>query len=165
MTDKEVRDEQKQTEGDPMLKGQRRSRALAMSRNRMMSEVSKADAVLVNPTHVAVALRYEPEKGAPRVVAKGGDALAAKIRAKASEHRVPMIENVGLARALYFSCEVGAEIPLELYTAVAQVLAFVMRLRTRGASSGMHRLQVNGIPADAMKRRPRRRRRTPERTA
>jgi flagellar biosynthetic protein FlhB len=158
MSYKEVSDEQKQTEGDPMLKGQRRSRQLAMSRNRMMSEVATADAVLVNPTHVAVAIRYEPAKGAPRVVAKGGDSLAAKIRAEATTHRVPMVENVELARAVYFSCDLGAEIPMELYTAVAQVLAFVMRLRSHGAASGMHRLQVNAVPADATHRRPPRRR-------
>jgi flagellar biosynthetic protein FlhB len=95
--------------------------------------------VLVNPTHVAVALRYRPGMGAPRVVAKGAGVMAARIRAVAAENRVPMIEDVPLARALHRGCEVGAEIPQDLYTAVARVLAFVMALRARGAHAGLHR--------------------------
>lgn len=140
MSRKEVQDEHKQTEGDPQLKGAIRSRQLAMSRNRMMAEVAKADVVLVNPTHVAVALRYEPEKGAPRVVAKGAGVVAGKIRERANEHRVPMVQDVPLARAIHSACQLGQEVPPQLYTAVAQVLAFVMRLRSRGAAAGMHRL-------------------------
>lgn len=132
MTKQEVKDENKRTEGDPMLKAARRSRAMQMSRNRMMSEVTHADAVLVNPTHVAVAVRYDPAKGAPRVVAKGSGHLAARIREKAREHGVPLVADVPLARALYAACKVGQEIPMELYGPVAQVLAFLMNLkRTR----------------------------------
>ncbi len=95
---------------------------------------------MLNPTHIAVALKYEPGKSAPRVVAKGSGAIAAKIREKAAEHRVPMVENIPLARALHAACEVGQEIPEELYGQVAQVLAFVMALKRRGAAMGVHRL-------------------------
>jgi len=140
MSKKEIADEYKQSEGDPHLKGAVRSRQLAMSRNRMMSDVAKADVVLVNPTHVAVALRYDPAAGAPRVVAKGAGVVAAKIRERATEHRVPMVEDVPLARALHAACDIGQEIPSDLYAAIAQVLAFVMRLRSRGGASGVHKL-------------------------
>jgi flagellar biosynthesis protein FlhB len=140
MSRKEIQDEHKQSEGDPLLKGAIRSKQMAMSRNRMMSEIAKADVVLVNPTHVAVALRYDPAKGAPRVVAKGAGAVAAKIRERAAEHRVPMVEDVPLARALHKACEIGQEIPSETFAAIAQVLAFVMRLRSRGAAGGIHKL-------------------------
>lgn len=140
MTLREMKDEHKRTEGDPQVKSAIRSRQLAVSRNRMMAAVAEADVVLVNPTHVAVALRYEPGKGAPRVVAKGTGALAARIRARAAEHHVPLVEDVPLARALHAACEVGAEIPEYLFTAVARVLAFVMALRRRGAAAGQHRV-------------------------
>lgn len=139
MTKKEVRDEHKQSEGDPLVKGQIRSRQLAMSRNRMIAEVADADVVLVNPTHVAVALRYEPGKGAPRVVAKGAGHVAARIRQVAADKRVPMVEDIPLARALHKACELGQEIPAHLYVAVAKILAFVMALRRRGAATGVHR--------------------------
>jgi flagellar biosynthetic protein FlhB len=139
MSHHEVKQEHRQSEGDPHMKGAIRSRQAAMARSRMMAEVPDADVVLVNPVHVAVALRYEPAKGAPRVVAKGAGEVAARIREKASEHRVPMVENVPLARALYRACDLGQEIPAELYTAVAQVLAFVLSLRARGSSAGLHR--------------------------
>lgn len=139
MTKREVLEEHKQTEGDPLVKSQIRSRQIAMSRNRMIADVAKADVVLVNPTHVAVALRYEPGKGAPRVVAKGAGHVAARIRAKAAEKHVPMVEDVPLARALHAACELGQEVPPHLYVAVARVLAFVMALKRRGAASGTHR--------------------------
>jgi flagellar biosynthetic protein FlhB len=132
MTRQEVKDESKQTEGDPYLKAAVRSRQLAVSRNRMMTEVATADVVLVNPTHVAVALRYQPSGGAPRVVAKGAGAVATRIRERAEEHGVPLVRDVPLARALHRACELGQEIPAELYAAVARVLAFVMRLRATG---------------------------------
>jgi flagellar biosynthetic protein FlhB len=149
MSLKEVKDEHKRTEGDPMLKGAIRSKQMAMSRNRMMAEVAGADVVLVNPTHVAVALRYDPGTGAPRVVAKGAGVVAAKMRAAAAENRVPMVEDVPLARALHAACELGQEIPAHLFTAVARVLAFVMALRRRGAAAGQHRLQGgSALPAD-----------------
>lgn len=163
MTRKEVMDEHKQSEGDPHVKSQRRSRQMAISRNRMMREVATADVVLVNPTHVAVALRYEPAKGAPRVVAKGADNVAARIRDLARDNRVPMVENVPLARAVYAAVDVGHEIPMELYSAIAQVLAFVMRLKTRGA--GSHKLQVPDIPADTSLQDKRRARREARRRA
>ena len=139
MTLREVQDENKQSEGNPELKGAIRSRQLSMSRNRMISDVAHADVVLVNPTHVAVALRYEPGTGAPRVVAKGAGHVAARIRAVAAEKRVPMVEDIPLARALHGVCELGQEIPADLYVAVARILAFVMALRRRGAAAGMHR--------------------------
>ncbi|NCT92661.1 EscU/YscU/HrcU family type III secretion system export apparatus switch protein [Cellulomonas sp. APG4] len=139
MTKKEIKDENKQTEGDPLLKGAIRSRQIAMSRNRMIAEVAEADVVLVNPTHVAVALRYEPGTGAPRVVAKGAGHVAARIRTLAAEKRVPMVEDIPLARALHAACDLGQEIPAHLYVAVARILAFVMSLRRRGAATGTHR--------------------------
>jgi flagellar biosynthesis protein FlhB len=148
MSRHEIQQEAKQSEGDPHVRGHRRSLQMAMSRNRMMADLADADVVLVNPTHVAVALRYEPGKGAPRVVARGAGAIAAAIREKATEARVPLVEDVPLARALYKACEVGQEIPGPLYAAVAQVLAFVMALRAKGAAAGTHRAsQPSVIPA------------------
>ena len=135
----EITQEHKQSEGDPHMKAQRRGVALAMSRNRMMSEVREADVLLVNPTHVAVALKYEAAKGAPRVVAKGAGEVAAKLREIAAEARVPMVQDIPLARALHASCELGQEVPPQLFTAVARVLAFVMHLGVRGVRGGMHR--------------------------
>ncbi len=140
MSKQDIKDEHKQSEGDPHMKGAIRSKQMAMSRNRMMSDVAKADVVLVNPTHVAVALKYDPSKGAPRVVAKGAGAVAAKIRERATENRVPIVQDVPLARTLYKACQIDQEIPAELYTAVARVLAFVMSLKSRGGASGMHRM-------------------------
>jgi flagellar biosynthetic protein FlhB len=145
MTKQEVKDEFRNSEGDPQVRMARRSRQLAMRRNRMIADVAKADVVLVNPTHVAVALKYEPARGAPRVLAKGGDHAAARIRAAAEKHRVPMVADVGLARALYASCEVGREIPPDLYRAVAIVLAFIMTLKRRGSAAGVH--TVRPLPA------------------
>lgn len=136
MTKKEVRDENKASEGDPQIKSQRRSRQLAMSRNRMISAVADADVVLVNPTHVAVALVYEPGKSAPRVVAKGTGHVAARIREQAATDQVPIVADIPLARAIFAACEIGQEIPTELYNAVARVLAFVMALKARGSQSG-----------------------------
>jgi flagellar biosynthetic protein FlhB len=107
----------------------------------MMADVPSADVLIVNPTHVAVALRYEANKGAPRVVAKGADHMAARIREVAERNRVPMVADIPLARTLFASCEVGQEIPADLYQAVATVLAFVMRLRRKGSAAGLHRLQ------------------------
>lgn len=137
MTKKEVRDESKNSEGDPLIKSQRRARQLAMSRNRMIASVADADVVVVNPTHYAVALSYEPGKSAPRVVAKGVDEIARRIREKAEESGVPMVREVALARGLHAACDVGQEIPAELYTAVARLLAFVMALQRRGGASGI----------------------------
>lgn len=146
MTKKEVKDEHKQSEGDPMLKGQIRSRQLAAARSRMMAAVPEADVVLVNPTHVAVALKYEPSRGTPRVVAKGAGAVATRIRELATTSRVTLVEDVPLARALHASCEVGQEIPPQLYHAVAQVLAFVLSRRAAGAPAGRYRTPRDPAP-------------------
>ena len=140
MTRQEIKDEAKSSEGDPHIRQHRRSRQIAISRNRMMAAISGADVVMLNPTHVAVALKYEPGKSAPRVVAKGAGEVAARMRERAAEHRVPMVQDIPLARALYAACEVNQEIPEELYGAVARVLAFVMSLKRRGAALGVHRL-------------------------
>jgi flagellar biosynthetic protein FlhB len=148
MTKHDVKQENKNTEGDPQVKGQIRARQMAMARNRQMADVPTADVVLVNPTHVAVAMRYDPDKGAPRVIAKGRGAIATKIRELAAEHRIPMVQDVPLARALEKSVEVGQEIPGEFYGAVAKVLAFVMSLKARGSAAGMHR-NPNPTPAAA----------------
>ncbi|SOE01143.1 EscU/YscU/HrcU family type III secretion system export apparatus switch protein [Blastococcus haudaquaticus] len=139
MSKYEITQEHKQAEGDPHMKAHRRGVQMSMSRNRMMSEVADADVLLVNPTHVAVALKYDPAKGAPRVVAKGAGEVAAKLRALAEEARVPMVQDIPLARALHSSCELGQEVPAQLFTAVARVLAFVMHLGARGVKGGMHR--------------------------
>jgi flagellar biosynthetic protein FlhB len=149
MTKEEVKQENKNTEGDPHVKGQIRARQMAMARNRQMADVPTADVVLVNPTHVAVALRYDPEKGAPRVIAKGQGAIAQKIRELATEHRIPMVQDVALARALESSVEVGMEIPADFYGAVAKVLAFVMSLKSRGSAAGLHRNPNAATPAPA----------------
>ena len=130
MTKQEVRDEMRNSEGDPHIKQRIRSMQMALSRSRMMSDVPTASVVITNPTHVAIALRYDPlSGGAPKVVAAGIDKVAMRIREKAREAGVPIVEAKPLARALWRSCEVGDEIPAQLYEAVAKVLAFVRRLR------------------------------------
>ncbi|MBW8765326.1 MAG: EscU/YscU/HrcU family type III secretion system export apparatus switch protein [Geodermatophilales bacterium] len=139
MSKYEIQQEHKQSEGDPHMKAHRRSVQMSMSRNRMMAEVADADVLLVNPTHVAVALKYDPSKGAPRVVAKGAGEVAAKLRERAAESRVPMVQDIPLARALHASCDIGQEVPAQLFTAVARVLAFVMHLGARGVRGGFHR--------------------------
>lgn len=145
MSKREVKDENKSSDGDPLMKGQRRARAFAMSRRRMMDAVRTADVVLLNPTHIAVALKYEAGKSAPRVVAKGADEVAARIRENATEHRIPMVHDISLARALHKNCDIGDEIPMELYNAVAKVLAFVFALKSRGAGQGIHKLSHSTV--------------------
>ena len=159
MTKHEVKQESKQSEGDPLIKSAIRSRQLAAARSRMMVDVQSADVVLVNPTHVAVALRYDPAGGAPRVVAKGAGAVATKIREKAEESRVPLVRDVPLARALHASCKVGQEIPIELFAAVAQVLAFVIGRRAQGRRGGAYSSPrpTTEVPAVPRSRRPARR--------
>jgi flagellar biosynthetic protein FlhB len=142
MTKKEVKDEAKSSEGDPLIKSQRRSRQLAMSRNRMVAAIADSDVVLVNPTHFAVAIKYEPGKSAPRIVAKGAGVIAARIREQAETDSVPIVKDVPLARALHAACELGDEIPVDLYNAVARVLAFVFALRSRGSSHGIHNMSA-----------------------
>jgi flagellar biosynthetic protein FlhB len=111
----------------------------------MMDAVKTADVILLNPTHIAVALKYEAGKSAPRVVAKGVDEVAARIRENAKENRIPMVHDIPLARALHATCEVGDEIPMELYNAVATVLAFVFALKSRGAGQGVHKLATSTV--------------------
>jgi flagellar biosynthetic protein FlhB len=130
MSKDEVKRESRESEGDPQIKGKIRQRQREAARRRMMSAVPKADVVVTNPTHYAVALAYQGDRmRAPRVVAKGTDAVAARIREIAAEHGVPLLEAPPLARALYKHAELEAEIPAALYNAVAQVLAWVFQLR------------------------------------
>lgn len=130
MSRDEVKDEFKQQEGSPEVKGAIRRRMREMARQRMMADVPTADVVLTNPTHYSVALKYDPlSMAAPRVVARGMGHMAFKIREVAAEHHVPLVENPPLTRALYAACEIGDEVPPELYAAVAEVLAYVFRMR------------------------------------
>ena len=160
MSKQEVKDEHRNTEGDPQIKSAIKSRQLAMRRGRMIAAIADADVVLVNPTHVAVALKYQAGNGAPRVVAKGAGVIAARIRAEADKHRVPMVEDIPLARALYRVCDLGQEIPHELFMAVARILAFVFSLRRRGSAAGLHKSRATpeSEVAAVKKRRGRRRR-------
>ncbi|WP_020205577.1 MULTISPECIES: flagellar biosynthesis protein FlhB [Cupriavidus] len=139
MTKEEVKQEHKDSEGDPHIKNRIRQQQRAMARRRMMSEVPKADVVVTNPTHFAVALRYEEGRmGAPRVVAKGSEEVAARIREIAAEHNVPLLSAPPLARALHRHVELGHEIPSGLYTAVAEVLAWVYQLKHWHHTNGPH---------------------------
>jgi flagellar biosynthetic protein FlhB len=132
MTKQEVKDEMKNSEGDPQIKGQQRRRMQEASRRRMMQDVPKADVVITNPTHYAVALKYDSGSGkAPVVVAKGADLIAQKIKEIARENHVEIVENKPLARTLYANVEIGREIPPELYQAVAEILAAVYRAQNK----------------------------------
>jgi len=134
MTHQEYKDENKQTEGSPEIKGRIRSRMRQLAQRRMLAAVPSADIVVMNPTHYAVALKYDEAKmGAPRVVAKGTDLVALRIRDTANAANVPVLEAPPLARALYANCEVDHEIPAALFGAVAQVLAWVFQLRAATA--------------------------------
>jgi flagellar biosynthesis protein FlhB len=129
MSKQEIRDELKEVEGSPLMKSRIRRIRRDMARRRMMHEVPKATAVIVNPTHYAVALKYSMDaQGAPKIVAKGKNYLALRIRQKAIESHVPLIENPPLAQALYKSVEVGQEIPAQFYRAVAEILAYIYKL-------------------------------------
>jgi len=132
MTKQEVKDEHKQSEGDPHVKARIRRLRQERAQQRMMAAVPEADVVITNPTHYAVALEYKMETmPAPRLVAKGVDSLAQRIRETAEEHEVPLVENPPLARALYATVELDEEIPAEYYQAVAEVIGYVMRLKGR----------------------------------
>lgn len=136
MTKQEVKDEYRQQEGDPFVKGQRRRSARAISQKRIAAEVPRADVVVTNPTHFAVALRYDRKKdAAPIVVAKGADEMAKRIRQIARAHNVAVVENPPLARTLYRTVEMGRSIPPDLFRAVAELLAYVYRQREHGATS------------------------------
>lgn len=134
----EIKKENKQQEGDPMMKGMRRQKQREMGRRRMMAAVGDATVVMTNPSHVSVALRYEKGAGAPQVVAKGTGRLALRIREEAEAREVPCVEDVLIARMLYKLCEIDDYIPFELYDAIAQVLAFVMRMSEKGEKGGSH---------------------------
>ena len=132
MTKQEVKDERKETDGDPMVKQRIRSVQLQMARNRMMAAVPEADVIVTNPTHISIALKYDRwESEAPIVVAKGADNLAQKIRELAEENDIPMVENKPLARTLYKTVDVGQIIPANLFKAIAEILAYVYQLKNR----------------------------------
>jgi flagellar biosynthesis protein FlhB len=132
MTKQEVKEEYKMMEGDPVVKSRIKTIQRQIAYKRMMSDVPKADVVVTNPTHLALAIKYDSHKmGAPRVVAKGADLIAKKIREIAAQHHVPIVEDKPLAQALYKAVDIGDEIPEKLFQAVAQVLAYIYRLRDK----------------------------------
>ncbi len=160
MTKQAVKDEAKQAEGDPIIRSAIRSKQFEAARRRMFSAIPTGDVLLVNPTHYAVVLKYDPVAGAPQVVAKGAGFIAQRIREIAAEHRLATIHDVELTRALYRSCDLGQEIPNELFGAVAQVLAFVITRKRRGSFGGEHdspRTDSNlpEVPTAAQRRRRR----------
>ena len=130
MSRQELKDENKETEGSPQIKSRIRQVQLQMARSRMMQAVPLADVVVTNPTHIAVGLKYDADKmSAPRVVAKGQRLIAEKIKEIAAKAKVPIVENKPLARALYEAVDVGMAVPAKLYKAVAEVLAYVYKLK------------------------------------
>ncbi|WP_407947302.1 flagellar biosynthesis protein FlhB [Pectinatus sottacetonis] len=131
MSKQDIKDEFKQSEGDPQVKGKIKQKQKQMSIQRMMHEVPKADVIITNPTHFAIALKYEQGMTAPLIIAKGQDLVAQKIKAIAREAHIVIVENKPLARALYLSTEIGDVVPQELYKAVAEVLAYVYRLKKK----------------------------------
>ena len=150
MTKEEVRKEHRESEGDPHLKGRIRAMQRQAAQRRMMADVPKADVIVTNPTHYAVALRYsEKEGGAPRVLAKGADLVAAKIRELGTEHKIPILEAPPLARALYRHTEIGHQIPEALYAAVAEVLAYVYQLRRLHQVGGRAPVRPTDLPVPA----------------
>jgi len=147
MTRQEIRDEYKQQEGDPHVKGRIRQQMRAAARRRMMADVPKADVIVTNPTHYSVALKYDERKmSAPKVVAKGAGDVALRIRELGKEHRVPILEAPPLARALYRHSEIGQHIPGTLYAAVAEVLAWVWQLRRWKLEGGLAPKKPANLP-------------------
>ncbi len=137
MSLEDLRQEQKESDGDPQVKAQIRRQQQQMAKRRMMAEVPKADIIVTNPTHFAVALKYsDKEMRAPRVIAKGTDLVALRIRALAEEHKIPILEAPPLTRALYRHTQLGAEIPVALYSAVAEVLAWAYQLNRHSKEGG-----------------------------
>jgi flagellar biosynthetic protein FlhB len=134
MSLQEMKEEFKQSEGDPQIKGRIRQLRQQRMKKRMMAAVPKASVIITNPTHYSVALAYDRSMQAPVCVAKGADNLAFKIREIAKEHDIPIVENVPLARALYATVEIDGEIPVEHYHAVAEIIGYVMGLKRRGLS-------------------------------
>jgi flagellar biosynthetic protein FlhB len=131
MTKQEVREEIKSREGDPLIKSRVRRIQRDIANRRMMQEVPKADVIITNPTHIAVALKYDKDLPAPQLIAKGGDLIAEKIKAIAREHGVPIVENKPLARTIFKTLEIGQVIPRELFLAVAEVLSYVYKLKKK----------------------------------
>ena len=144
MSKQEIKEEHKSREGDPMIKARIRKIQREISQRKMMQNVPKADVIITNPTHIAVALRYSDKLPAPQLIAKGGDFMAEKIKELAKQHNIPVIENKPLARTIFKTMKVGQVIPRELFVAVAEILSYVFRLkrkrkarRTNGASKGI----------------------------
>jgi flagellar biosynthetic protein FlhB len=129
MSPQEMKEEYKQSEGDPHIKGRIRQMRMARMKKRMMAAVPKASVIITNPTHYSVALQYERGMSAPVCVAKGVDNIAFKIREIAKEHDIPIVENVPLARSLYAAVDIDEEIPVEHYHAVAEIIGYVMGLK------------------------------------
>lgn len=150
MTKQEVKDDHKQSDGDPMVKGRMRRAAQDLSRNRTLAAAGDATVIVVNPTHFSVAVAYDPEIGVPVVVAKGAGAAALKIRSEGLMNSIPVVECKPLARALFRVCDVGSTVPSELFHGVAVLLAFVQRLGTRRTLGGIHVLPTEvdalGLP-------------------
>lgn len=147
MTKQEVRDEYKDSEGRPEVKQRIRQTQREMSQRRMMAAIPEADVVITNPTHYAVALKYDPDKGgAPLLLAKGTDFIALKIREIAGEHKIQILESAALARSIYYSTELEEEIPAGLYLAVAQVLAYVFQVRQYRAGKGKAPDPLKDVP-------------------
>lgn len=147
MTRQDIRDEHKQQEGDPHVKGRIRQQMRAAARRRMMADVPKADVIVTNPTHYSVALQYDERKmSAPKVVAKGAGDIALRIRELGKEHRIPVLEAPPLARALYRHSEIGQHIPGTLYAAVAEVLAWVWQLRRWKLEGGLAPKRPDNLP-------------------
>ncbi len=137
MTKQEIRDEFKENDGNPQIKARIRQQQRAIARRRMMADVPKADVIVTNPTHYAVALQYNDKMSAPKVLAKGAGDIALKIRELGNTHRIPMLEAPPLARALYRHSEIGQQIPATLYAAVAEVLAWVYQLKRWRTQGGL----------------------------
>ena len=136
MSKQELREEGKQSEGDPMVRARIRAIRMERGRRRMIAAVPKADVVVANPTHYAVALKYDGETmSAPTVLAKGQNLVALRIREIAEQNNMPVVENPPLARALFASCAIDQEIPVEHYRAVAEVISYVLKLKGRGRPS------------------------------
>lgn len=147
MTKQEVKDERRQQEGDPAVKGRIRRQQYAIARSKVIAAVKTADVVVTNPTHFAVALQYDPSRGgAPRVVAKGVDGLALRIREEAGRHLVPVVEDPPLARYLHATCDIDQQVPTAVYVAVARLIAFVYSLTPQMRSIGVHRRPYSVVP-------------------
>ena len=137
MTKQEVKEEVKSREGDPLIKARIRKVQKEMANKRMMNDVPKADVIITNPTHLAIAIKYDPTKfAAPILLAKGADNMAKKIRELATSHDIPIVENKPLARTIYKTLEIGQQVPRELFEAVAEVLAYVFKLKRKRTNNG-----------------------------